>query len=52
VAQEFGDHPDTAVARMRWARMAEAEAFGGSRPRLDQATLPVRRSLASVGRAA
>lgn len=20
VAQEFGDHPDTAVARMRWAR--------------------------------
>jgi hypothetical protein len=22
VAQEFGDHPDTAVARMRWAREA------------------------------
>ena len=22
VAQEFGDHPETAVARMRWARQA------------------------------
>ena len=52
VAQEFGDHPDTAVARMRWARMVEAEEFGSSRPRLDQATLPVRRSLASASRAA
>ena len=52
VAQEFGDHPDTAVARMRWARMVEAEAFGSSGLRLDQATLPVRRSLASASRAA
>ena len=25
VAQEFGDHPDTAVARMLWARAAAAE---------------------------
>jgi hypothetical protein len=30
VAQEFGDHPDTAVTRMRWARMMAAETFGGS----------------------
>jgi hypothetical protein len=52
VAQEFGDHPDTAVARMRWARMVEAEAFGGFETRLDQATLPVRRSLAHASRAA
>jgi hypothetical protein len=52
VAQEFGDHPDTAVARMRWARMVEADAFGGPRPRLDQATLSVRRPLAHVSRAA
>ncbi len=29
VAQEFGDHPDTAVARMRWARQVVAETFGG-----------------------
>ena len=52
VAQEFGDHPDTAVPRMRWARMVEANAFGDAGPRPDQATLPVRRSLASANRAA
>jgi hypothetical protein len=28
VAQEFGDHPEAAVARMRWARAAVDEAFG------------------------
>lgn len=33
VAQEFGDHPETAVDRMRWARWAVSEAFGGSAPR-------------------
>lgn len=27
VAQEFGDHPDTALDRMRWCRAAVAEAF-------------------------
>jgi hypothetical protein len=27
VAQEFGDHPDTAVARMRWARQAVSQAY-------------------------
>ena len=27
VAQEFGDHPETAVARMRWARAVASEAF-------------------------
>jgi hypothetical protein len=31
VAQEFGDHPETAVARMRWARQAVAKAFGATR---------------------
>jgi hypothetical protein len=30
VAQEYGDHPETAAARMRWARAAVAVAFGGS----------------------
>ena len=30
VAQEFGEHPETAVARMRWARTAVAGAFDGS----------------------
>lgn len=27
VAQEFGEHPDCACARMRWARSAVADAF-------------------------
>jgi hypothetical protein len=27
VAQEFGDHPETAVIRMRWARSVAREAF-------------------------
>ena len=27
VAQEFGDHPDTAVARMCWARNAVTQAY-------------------------
>ena len=36
VAQEFGDHPETAVIRMRWARGVAREAFAdlaaGARP--------------------
>ena len=28
VAQEFGEHPETAVTRMRWARTNVAVAFG------------------------
>ena len=31
VAQEFGDHPETAIARMRWARTAADQAFGTRR---------------------
>jgi hypothetical protein len=31
VAQEFGDHPETAVARMRWARRVVEETFGATR---------------------
>jgi hypothetical protein len=34
VAQEFGDHPETAVIRMRWVRSVVREAFG------DQAAEP------------
>jgi len=30
VAQEYGEHPETAVTRMRWALTAVASAFGGS----------------------
>ena len=32
VAQEFGDHPETAVIRMRWARGVVCEAFADSLP--------------------
>ncbi len=32
VAQEFGDHPETAVSRMRWARSVAREAFADSPP--------------------
>jgi hypothetical protein len=31
VAQAYGDHPETAVLRMRWARAAVAGASGGAR---------------------
>jgi hypothetical protein len=27
VAQEFGDHPETAIPRMRWARQVVEEAY-------------------------
>ncbi len=32
VAQEFGDHPETAVIRMRWARAVARAAFADSAP--------------------
>jgi hypothetical protein len=32
VAQEFGDHPETAVIRMLWARGVAREAFADSPP--------------------
>ena len=31
VAQEFGDHPEAAVARMRWARGVVGEVFAAPR---------------------
>jgi hypothetical protein len=33
VAQEFGDHPETAAVRMRWARATVAALDGQSVPR-------------------
>jgi hypothetical protein len=33
VAQEFGDHPETAVVRMRWARVVAGEAFPDRAPK-------------------
>ena len=40
VAQEFGDHPETAVTRMRWARKLAAEAINGSKPEAASAWAP------------
>ena len=37
VAQEFGDHPETAVARMRWARAVAGEVFAAPGPARDTA---------------
>ena len=52
VAQEFGDHPDTAVARMRWARTVAAETFGGFGPGPVQTLPPAQPSLARADCAA
>ncbi len=41
VAQEFGDHPDTAIHRMRWAREVVKRIYGMDQIRLN---LPPRRS--------
>ena len=42
VAQEFGEHPETAVTRMRWAREEVACVFDGSPSDPDYAPRPVR----------
>ena len=42
VAQEFGEHPETAVTRMRWAREEVACVFDGSSSDPDCAPRPVR----------
>jgi hypothetical protein len=52
VAQEFGDHPDIAAARMRWARRVVDDAFGGSAWRQAHARLPAQHSAGCVARVA
>ena len=42
VAQEFGDHPETAAARMRWARQLTGEAFSDAAPEPACTPMPVR----------
>ena len=51
VAQEFGDHPEAAVNRMRWARAVAGE-LSASPPAPAQQSLPgqVRPSVASLTR--
>ena len=42
VAQEFGEHPETAVTRMRWAREEVACVFGASPSGTSYAPRPAR----------
>ena len=51
VAQEFGDHTETAVARMRWARQAVDTAYG-PRAQATPARLLARQFVAPVACAA
>jgi hypothetical protein len=44
VAQAYGEHPETAAPRMRWARGAVAGAFGRGRPESARAAAPGRRT--------
>ena len=52
VAQEFGDHPETAVTRMRWARQLAGQAFGDPGPGSACARTLARRTGVHTGRAA
>lgn len=52
VAQEFGDHPETAVTRMRWARQVAGQAFGELGPASACARTLGRRTGAHTSRAA
>jgi hypothetical protein len=52
VAQEFGDHPETAVTRMRWARQVVGKAFGEPGPASAGARTLARRTGAHASRAA
>ena len=52
VAQAFGEHPETAVLRMRWARRAVTSAFGSARPEPATASVPGQRTVPHTRRAA
>jgi hypothetical protein len=52
VAQEYGDHPEMAAARMRWARTAATEAFGEAAPEAARARKLAHRLVAHLGHAA
>jgi hypothetical protein len=52
VAQEFGDHPETAGPRMHWARRMTGEAFGSSGSVPGPASGPCHRVMAHTSRAA
>jgi len=52
VAQAYGEHPETAVPRMRWVRTAVSGAFGGSQPEPTHAAKPGQYTVSRTSRAA
>ena len=52
VAQAYGDHPETAVARMRWVRATVAWAFDGASPQPAHCLTPGQRTAVRTCRAA
>jgi hypothetical protein len=52
VAQAYGEHPETAVARMRWARAAVTGASGGAGLQPAHCLVPGQRAAMHTCRAA
>jgi hypothetical protein len=52
VAQAYGEHPETAVTRMRWALATVTAAFEGASPDHMQYPVPGQRAALRTGRAA
>ena len=52
VAQAYGDHPETAVMRKRWAVAMVAAAFEEAGPEPAQCPVPGQRTALRTGRAA
>jgi len=52
VAQAYGEHPETALTRMRWALTAVAGAFGGSPAAPAHAPAPGHSTMTCISRAA
>jgi hypothetical protein len=52
VAQAYGEHPETAVLRMRWARAAVTGVLGDARPEPVHPPVPAQRTALRTCRAA
>jgi len=52
VAQAYGEHPETALIRMRWTLTAVASAFGGSLAEPARAPAPGHSTVPCTSRAA
>ena len=52
VAQAYGEHPETALTRMRWALTAAASSFGGSPAAPAHAPAPGHSTVPCTSRAA